>query len=188
MTRRSAERVRCIARLSAPPVTHVGRFMLGADEILCCVGDPRPTRVPTALGPTAQHHALAIGSDDAIVLLDGATLDILSLDLTGAPAVDAEHFTGVALVLDDDDWVLVVGSVQDLRRLDPAPAHILRSTTTFWVALSQALARWDGERWSIVPQGLGPRVAADAAGAESFRRGATPRPTACSAFTRFSSS
>lgn len=193
MTRQDPGQVRAIARLRAPAVTHVGRFVLDADDVLLCVGDPLATRGPTSLEPAAQQHALAVGSDDAIVLLDGATLDILSLDLIGAPAVDTEHFigspnSGVALLPDEGGWAVVVGDVQDLRRLDPAPAHILRGTTTFWVALSQALARWNGERWLIVPHGLSHSADADGLSGGSFARTTTPGLATSSPLKRFSRS
>lgn len=181
--------LRDIARLAAPAVTHVGRFVLDADDVLQCVGDPLPTRVPTTLEPEAQKHALAVGSDDAIVLLDGASLDILSLDLTGTPAIDANSpDPGIALVCDAGNWVLVVGSVWELQRLDPAPAHILRNTTTLWVALCHALARWNGERWLLVPHGLSHGVAADGLGAGPFAHTATPTLRACASPTHFSHS
>ena len=193
MTRHAPGQVRAIARLRAPAVTHVGRFVLDPDDVLRCVGDPPPTRGPTSLEPTAQQHGLAVGSDDAIVLLDGATLDILSLDLTGAPAVDTERFIGapdscVALVPDEGAWVVVVGDVQNLRRLDPAPAHILRDTTTFWVALSQALARWNGERWLIIPHGLSHSADADGLSGGSCACTTTPGLATSSPFKRFSRS
>lgn len=193
MTRQAPGQVRAIARLRAPAMTAVGRFVLDPDDVLGCVGDPLPTRGPTSFEPAAPQHALAVGSKDVIVLLDGATLDILSLDLTGAPAVDTARYIGapdscVALVPDEGVWAVVVGDVQDLRRLDPAPAHLLRGATALWVALSQALACWNGERWLIVPPGLSHSADSDGLSGGSFACTTTPGLATSSPFKRFSRS
>ncbi len=167
MTRTARRSDRRIARLMAPPVTQTGRFVLDTDGVLICVADPSPICSPLTSGwsgplaPTVTRHPLAVGSSDAIVFLDGAQIDVLSLDETDA-AFESERRQlpgkrrAITLVHADGGWDLYVGGEIALQESGPRPMYTLTGEGSLWVALSHALARWEAGRWLIVPNGLGP--------------------------------
>ncbi len=167
MTRTARRSGRRIARLTAPPVTQTGRFVLDADDVLICMADPPPICAPQTSGwsgplaPTVTRHPLAVGSSDAIVFLDGAQIDVLSLDETDA-AFESDRGQppgkrlGITLVHADGGWDLYAGGEIALQESGPHPMYTLTGEGSFWVALSHALARWESGRWLIVPNGLGP--------------------------------